>query len=541
MAKTSLTIPYKFAGETKAVDNEVNANFEAVEIFSNGVNAELADLRQALTELHRKPTREMFDVYFNFSGIAPVGAYPLWTGETITNCRTIYPDFWKEALRLKRNNAIRTGTSEEYEKDIEEYGETGMFVIDELNGHLRLPKILHFISSISELAEKGKACKDAQQRVHGNFWTMNWQENYANSADGDFQIADQYGASIRTGDGGRWLGKKVSLDSNRSCRNGAYVQPRHVKLCLYLQVANNVADISMMDTNVIAEQLAQALAELEALYSRSLTTLETRENEINSNLIATTSTFNENAEEKMAEMSELSDALEARAGQIETLALEAKAASDEARLNAGASEEASNAAQSSAAVAKNSENAAFENVGKAEVFAAAAEDHKNQAQQYAEDAARYADLNKGVCIYSEEMSYAKGDWVKGAVDGGEYWLYESVISDNLGNALDNEEAWKKVDRGLMSICPSGRNEILKLGASGSIYTAPGDGWFFLEQGTVSGNRYGRLFNEQKCYAVNGITIGGLVNYALMLPVAKGEKVMVTYNADGGATFVFHYI
>ena len=305
MANTSLTIPYKFAGETKAVANEVNANFEAIEIFSNGVNAELEDLNKALTELQRKPTREMFDIYYNFSGIAPIGAYPLWTGETITNCRTIYPDFWKEAVRLKNNNAIRNGTNEEYEYELDNYGETGMFVIDELNGHIRLPKILHFISSITDLSENGCSYNDTQQRVYGNFWTMNWQENYANSADGNFKIADQYSASIRTGDGGRWLGKKVRLDSGTTCRNGNYVQPRHVKLCLYIQVANNVADISMMDINVIANQLSDAIAQLQALSQQYVSDLEAKEVEINSNIVATTGTFNETATEKIEELSSL--------------------------------------------------------------------------------------------------------------------------------------------------------------------------------------------------------------------------------------------
>ena len=48
MADTNLIYPYVYEGGKKAVANEVNANFEAVKAFSNGVNATLTDIKTAI-------------------------------------------------------------------------------------------------------------------------------------------------------------------------------------------------------------------------------------------------------------------------------------------------------------------------------------------------------------------------------------------------------------------------------------------------------------------------------------------------------------
>lgn len=44
MADTNLIYPYTFEGGKKAVASEVNANFDAVRMFANGINATLSDI-----------------------------------------------------------------------------------------------------------------------------------------------------------------------------------------------------------------------------------------------------------------------------------------------------------------------------------------------------------------------------------------------------------------------------------------------------------------------------------------------------------------
>ena len=78
-----ITYPYKFEGGEKAVASEVNANFDQVKQFASSVNQTINELQAAISALEKRPTREMFDIYFSITGETPVGAFPLWTGEKI--------------------------------------------------------------------------------------------------------------------------------------------------------------------------------------------------------------------------------------------------------------------------------------------------------------------------------------------------------------------------------------------------------------------------------------------------------------------------
>jgi len=42
-----------------------------------------------------------FEIFHTLSTQTPPGAFPLWTGEWIENCRTKYPSFWNKALELR--------------------------------------------------------------------------------------------------------------------------------------------------------------------------------------------------------------------------------------------------------------------------------------------------------------------------------------------------------------------------------------------------------------------------------------------------------
>lgn len=267
---TNLTYPYTFEGGEKAVASEVNANFDVIKIFANAINSEIQSIQTAIGKLEEKPTREMLDVYFSFSAESPTGAYPLWTGETITNCKLIYPDFWKEINRLADAQNIPTVTSEEYEEKIEEFGQCASFYIDTLNGHVRLPKITRFISSISDLTEIAKIENDANKaHIH----------NINVSSDGS-----KAGTDTKTGYLARGFTKYSSPWSvnHNNGENEVLVtsegeeegHPKNVRLCLYLQVANNTAEISRLDVDVIVEQMNTALEELEKAYNEYSASLE---------------------------------------------------------------------------------------------------------------------------------------------------------------------------------------------------------------------------------------------------------------------------
>ncbi len=248
-----VTLPYEFVGGSKAIANQVNANFEAISRGFTGVNVALEELKAEVEKFNNKPLRDSFDIIVSLIGTAPVGAYPLWTGEWIYNARSIYKDFWNKALEYKKGSKIRNLSNSEYEAEIEEYGETGAFVIDELNGHIRLPKILHFVSGLSDLAELGKPAHDSlPEHTHKVY-----QRNGTYGASSSIYQALGPLTSVSEADGTFETGSVSNEDE--TLHLGSEVAPKHIKCALYIQVANNTAEISALDTSVIANELSEAI------------------------------------------------------------------------------------------------------------------------------------------------------------------------------------------------------------------------------------------------------------------------------------------
>jgi hypothetical protein len=88
--------------------------------------------------------------------------------------------------------------------------------------------------------------------------------------------------------------------------------------------------------------------------------------------------------------------------------------------------------------------------------------------------------------------------------------------------------------------PSNRFEDLELGASGTTYTAPANGYFYLQKKTSAASQWVWLLNKTKIYSYcEQVYPSG--NYAIgMLQVEKGDIVEITYSA-AGATDYFRFI
>lgn len=298
MADTNLIYPYELQGGQRAVASEVMANFEAVQLFAQGINTTINEFQAAISDLKNKPTREMFDIYYSITGETPIGAYPLWTGETITNCQTIYPQFWKKLKQLAQNAAVPTVESNAaYEEKLEQYGQCASFYIDELNGNVRLPKITRFISSISQLSEIGEY-KSGLPNIAGEIKYLESAsgESFATSGTGALS-GENNGENGAGGSGGRH--KHVTLKFNASQSNDIYgaseeVQPPAVRLYLYLQVANNTAEISELDVDAIIEQMNEALAALKTAYDGYTAGLNSEYQSIKQDIINSSPVIKEN-------------------------------------------------------------------------------------------------------------------------------------------------------------------------------------------------------------------------------------------------------
>lgn len=50
--------------------------------------------------------KQAFEIFYSFSTETPAGAYPLWTGELIPNCRELVPSFWQKAISLSKEQDV---------------------------------------------------------------------------------------------------------------------------------------------------------------------------------------------------------------------------------------------------------------------------------------------------------------------------------------------------------------------------------------------------------------------------------------------------
>lgn len=87
--------------------------------------------------------------------------------------------------------------------------------------------------------------------------------------------------------------------------------------------------------------------------------------------------------------------------------------------------------------------------------------------------------------------------------------------------------------------PSGTYDNLTLGASGSTYTAPANGYFSLSKVASSATQYSCLANETTGYKIN---TAGVANdpMGVFLPVKKGDVITAWYTATGSVQW-FRFI
>lgn len=81
--------------------------------------------------------------------------------------------------------------------------------------------------------------------------------------------------------------------------------------------------------------------------------------------------------------------------------------------------------------------------------------------------------------------------------------------------------------------PSSTYENLTLGASGTTYTAPADGWFYFAKKASANGQYVYFGNMSIPYGLSG------GDSMILLPCKKGSTKTLTYNL-GGATSYFRF-
>lgn len=119
--------------------------------------------------------------------------------------------------------------------------------------------------------------------------------------------------------------------------------------------------------------------------------------------------------------------------------------------------------------------------------------------------------------------------------GGVY----TALSSKATTDLDNLTSIGKVTAANLSM-PSTQYIDLTLGASGTTYTAPADGYFTIDKTTNSTNQRVSLYCSATSIFTNVYV--PVTNNAVrtFIPVSKGDVVAVNYNA-GGTTNTFRFV
>ena len=162
--------------------------------------------------------------------------------------------------------------------------------------------------------------------------------------------------------------------------------------------------------------------------------------------------------------------------------------------------------------------------------------------------------------YAEQESkpsFANGEWYKpsenimyGIVEGNVskysiFYAFELIVSGGKVSRLIPKYPFHLVDYNdtdwfAHQSMPSNRYIDLTLGASGTSYIAPADGYFTITKGATAAGQYVYLRAE----ATNEINVLNSASDTLVcrtfLPVQKGTRILVTYTADS-TTYIFRFI
>lgn len=168
------------------------------------------------------------------------------------------------------------------------------------------------------------------------------------------------------------------------------------------------------------------------------------------------------------------------------------------------------------------------------------------------DAEILAPVSKGDVIsigYSVDGATKSFRFIYAKSNGSLYFFVASVAQNApLANLGRIEET--KVDKNSSWGFPSNRYIDLTLGASGSTYTAPANGWICVEKQANAANQYisggepkpgqnGSAYSERISYITSYSSLTSLAP-TIFFPVRKGSTYFINYTA-GGDTLIFRFI
>ena len=192
-------------------------------------------------------------VYFSQSSLATdnPGGLPLWTGEYFSNASSLYPDFYTWV----KSHTELCKSKTDYDAAISTYGECPYYVVDEVAGSLRLPKLVNYLkmaNSTDGITQSGAGLPNITGSIDP-YVDMN------RNGSGAFSV-NKTAPSNPVGTSGDGNGSHVMFDASKS--NAIYgaadtVQPAHTTLYPWVYAFNSAVEASVAQASEFNQSLTQ--------------------------------------------------------------------------------------------------------------------------------------------------------------------------------------------------------------------------------------------------------------------------------------------
>ena len=220
--------------------------------------AEIEKIKNVVKEALEKSAGYHLGAFFPYPGATPpAGAY-LLNGQTITNCRGLYPRFWEWV----QNAGVRLIDDATYDSEIASAGVCGGFVVDTSAGSVRLPNDVNGTlwganaDTIGQSLAAGLPNITAEwQAVHGTYAGGNDYFNVDGAIEYIASENSRNGKDVRGNTSSTAAGDRLGFDASRS--NSTYgnsdtVQPPAIRVSWCIQVFNAATALSEQESAQLA-------------------------------------------------------------------------------------------------------------------------------------------------------------------------------------------------------------------------------------------------------------------------------------------------
>lgn len=196
---------------------------------------------------------QLGDLVPNIGTTSPIGRV-LCNGSRLTNCKTLFPDFYKFVTESTPYKTVA-----EFNAQVSKFGQCGFCAVD--GNDVIVPLITRPISGVSNLSQTGQAISDTMRPITGGVCKISEFLN-----EGDTRWTNGAFERGAYGDAGRGNGIKggsadpyttIKMNSGRlgPAYNGTETRGKQVQYPYYIQIYTAASSQAMVDTAALIELL----------------------------------------------------------------------------------------------------------------------------------------------------------------------------------------------------------------------------------------------------------------------------------------------